>query len=162
MNKKIFTIGVVALVIDQVTKGLVDTFIDVDEVIKIIGNFFSITRVNNTGAAFSLLEGNTFFLVILSFVCLFMLIKLIQGFKNNWRVYLAFGLSIGGIFGNLGDRLFLGYVRDFLRFKIFGYNFPIFNIADVCIVVGVILLMVCMFMGDDKSVSTSKRIRRKH
>ena len=71
-------------------------------------------------------------------------------FKNNFRNNMAFGLLMGGIIGNLIDRLFLGYVRDFLAFRIFNYNYPVFNLADTFIVVGVILLIIAIIKGEDK------------
>ena len=57
---------------------------------------------------------------------------------------------------NLADRLFLGYVRDFLDFTVLGYDYPIFNIADIAIVVGVLLLIVAIFKGEDKKYGNSK------
>lgn len=156
MNKKIFSIGLITLIIDQASKLLIDLSLSPDEEVRIIDSFFSLTRVGNTGAAFSILEGRTLFLSLVSIFCIFLLIKLSYSFKKNRRTNFAFGLLLGGIFGNFGDRLFLGYVRDFLKFNIFGYKFPIFNIADSAIVIGVILLIIGMFRGDDKSEVSSK------
>ena len=160
MNKRIFTIGVVSLIIDQITKMLIDMFLKLDESISIIDKFFYITKTFNTGAAFSILEGRTFILIIVSILTVLVLLKYMGEFKSNKLSNLSFGLIMGGILGNFGDRLFLGYVRDFLKFNIFGYNFPIFNIADVCIVIGIFLLIICMIRGDDKDGSNS-RDRRK-
>ena len=77
-------------------------------------------------------------------------------FVKNERNILAFGMLFGGIFGNLSDRLFLGMVRDFLKFKIFGYNFPVFNVADICITVGIGLLVIGMIKGEDSGGSSSR------
>ena len=142
MNKKIMIICVISLLLDQISKILIDVILDVNEVV--INNFFSITRVSNTGAAFSILKDSTSFLCVLSVICLFVLKTVIKEFPDNKCTTLAFGLLFGGIFGNLIDRLFLGSVRDFLSFA----SFPIFNIADSCIVVGVILLIIDLIVGE--------------
>ena len=74
---------------------------------------------------------------------------------------MAFGLLLGGLSGNLIDRLFFGYVRDFLDFYIFGYDYPVFNIADICIVFGVILLIIAVLKGEDTNEDNSNRKSRK-
>ena len=74
----------------------------------------------------------------------------------------AFGLLFGGILGNLCDRIFYGYVRDFIGLNIFGYNFPIFNIADMSIVIGVILIVVATFKGDVKNGINRRRGKLKN
>lgn len=156
MKKRTFVIGFIFLIIDQVTKIIVSSTIPENTDITIIKNFFSITNVYNTGAAFSILEGRTIFLSILSIIILIMLIKMSKDFIMNRRNIWAFGLLMGGIFGNFSDRLFLGMVRDFLNLKLFGYDFPVFNIADTCIVIGVFLLIISIFKGEDKSEDSSK------
>lgn len=159
MKKRTFMIGFILLIIDQVSKIIITSTIPEGTSITIIRNFFNITNVYNTGAAFSILEGKTIFLSILSIAILIMLIKMSKDFIMNKRNIWAFGLLMGGIFGNFSDRLFLGMVRDFLDFKVFGYDFPVFNIADMCIVLGVILLIFSIFKGEDKSESNSRRSR---
>lgn len=157
MNKKILIIGIVTLLIDQITKIIIDSTLKIDETITVIKNFFYITRVSNTGAAFSILEGESILLSIVSIIAVILLLRYMKDFKNNKLVNLSFGLLLGGIIGNFGDRLFLGYVRDFLKFNIFGYNYPVFNMADATIVIGVILLIICMIRGDEISGNSSKR-----
>ena len=83
-------------------------------------------------------------------------------FKINKRNTLAFGMILGGILGNLSDRIFFGYVIDFLNFKIINYNFPVFNLADTFIVVGVILLIIAIIKGEDKNGSKSNGRKRKN
>ncbi len=160
MNKKIIGIGIIVLIIDQITKLLIDMFLMHDEVIYIVDKFFYLTRVGNIGAAFSTFEGNTLFLILASIICIILLLRLVKDFKENKRTLLSFGLIFGGIFGNLSDRLFLGYVRDFLGINIFDLNFPIFNVADSCIVLGVLILIIGIFRGDEVDEISSKRIRR--
>lgn len=160
MDKKIFIIGVIALFVDQITKVLVSSLINPFDSVVVIKNFFSLVNVENTGAAFSILEGKTLILMALSIVAIIILLKLSKDFEHNFRNTLAFGLLAGGIFGNFSDRLFFGAVRDFLKFKIFGYNYPVFNVADICIVVGVFLLAIAIFKGEDRSGSNSGKRKR--
>ena len=70
-------------------------------------------------------------------------------FQTNRRNNIAFGLVVGGMTGNLMDRWLFGYVRDFFDFQIFHYNYPIFNIADIAIVIGIILLVIAILKGED-------------
>lgn len=149
LNKKTYIIAVLVLIIDQVSKSLVEIFLNLHENFTVIKNFFYITVAHNTGGAWSIFSNHSYLFIVASVIAILLLIKFMFGFKNNFRNNLAFGFLFGGIFSNLADRVFLGYVRDFLDFKIFGYDYPIFNIADVAIVVGVILLIVAVIKGED-------------
>ncbi len=149
LNKKTYVIAIIILIIDQVSKSLIEIFFHLHESVPVINDFFYITVVHNTGGAWSIFSNHSYLFIIASVVAIVLLIKFMFGFKNNLRNNIAFASLFGGIFSNLADRIFLGYVRDFLDFKIFGYNYPIFNIADVAIVVGVILLFVAIIKGED-------------
>ena len=150
MNKKTYLIAVLVLIIDQISKSLIEIFFKLNESVMVIKNFFYITVVHNTGGAWSIFSDYSYLFIIASVVSIVLLIKFMFVFKNNIRNSIAFASLFGGIFSNLADRLFLGYVRDFLDFKIFGYDYPIFNIADIAIVVGVILLIIAVIKGEDK------------
>lgn len=150
MNKKTYAIAIFILILDQVSKSLVEIYFKINESIKIIKDFFYITVVHNTGGAWSILDNYSYLFIILSLIALVILIKFMFNFKNNLRNNIAFACMVGGILSNLADRIFLGYVRDFLDFKIFGYDYPIFNIADIAIVVGVFLLIIAIIKGEDK------------
>lgn len=149
LNKKTYIIAVLVLIIDQVSKSLVEIFLNLHENFTVIKNFFYITVAHNTGGAWSIFSDHSYLFIIASIIAIVLLIKFMFGFKNNFRNNIAFASLFGGIFSNLADRIFLGYVRDFLDFKLFGYDYPIFNIADVAIVVGVILLIVAVIKGED-------------
>lgn len=151
MNKKIFYAAILALVIDQVSKILVSIFFKINEQAIVIKNFFSIYFTENNGAAWSMFSGKAEFLIVVSLLAVFIIYRYMYNFKTNKRNNLAFGLIIGGIFGNLIDRIFLGYVRDFLSFKLFNYNYPVFNFADSFIVIGVFLLIFAIIKGEDQS-----------
>ena len=150
LNKKTYIIAVLVLIIDQVSKSLIEIFFKLNESVVVIKDFFYITVAHNTGGAWSIFSDHSYLFIIASVIAILLLIKFMFGFKNNFRNNLAFGFLFGGIFSNLADRVFLGYVRDFLDFKLFGYDYPIFNIADVTIVVGVLLLVVAVIKGEDK------------
>lgn len=138
--KKIMISSIICIVIDQLIKLFVISSFNVGKGINIINDFFSITYVKNTGAAFSILSGNRIFLIIITILALIGIYYfLIKEEKKNLILY---GILYGGIIGNFIDRLFRGYVIDFLDFKIFGYDFPIFNFADICIVVSIFLIVI--------------------
>lgn len=73
-----------------------------------------------------------------------------KSFKKSKVNALAFGLVYGGLLGNLFDRIRFGYVIDYLKFYIGGYEFPVFNLADTAIVVGFILMFIAIIKGEDK------------
>ena len=139
----IIIISIILLCIDQISKLLVVNLLTKTESITIIKNFFYLTYINNDGAAFSILVGKRIFLILIAVLVIVMLIRYIK--KNNIQNKLelvSISLIIGGSLGNLMDRVVRGYVIDFLDFKIFNYNFPIFNLADIFIVIGVFLLLL--------------------
>lgn len=117
---------------------------------KIINSLFNLTLARNTGAAFSFLDSASgwqtlFFLITNLLISIFILIWLfILPEKNRLK---SFGLSLvlGGALGNIIDRVQLGYVVDFLDFHIGSYHWPIFNIADTAVCVGVALLLLTNF-----------------
>lgn len=140
--KKIAVISLLALLIDQILKLLVSGAMQLNTSKEIISNFFSISLVHNYGAAWSILNGNRFLLILISIIALVLIYFIF--IKNNQLTslgILAYGMLIGGILGNLTDRIIYGYVVDFLDFNILGYNYPVFNFADCCIVIAAGLLI---------------------
>ena len=128
--------GILAL--DQITKIMVETSMKLYDSIDVIKGFFSITYVQNTGAAWSILEGQMWFFYVVTIVALIVMVYIFKDTKEHqWWMRLAVILLIAGTLGNFIDRLTLQYVRDFLDFMIFGYDFPVFNVADISLCVGV-------------------------
>lgn len=143
--KKIITFSSIFLVIDIVVKLIVKTNMELYQNIKIFNNFFYITYVKNTGAAWSILSGKQLLLIIFSMIVIIgLLIYLYRKKDYNKLETIAYGLVLSGTIGNLIDRVIYGYVIDYLNFYIFNYNFPVFNIADACIVIGIMLLFIDM------------------
>ena len=151
MKKKLLIITIICVLIDQITKFLVVSNLDLDTGFNIIPSFFSITYVRNTGAAWGMFSNGTMILAILSTIFLYFAIKYIYEAKNITKLNaISYGLLVGGIIGNLIDRLLRNYVVDFLNFNIFGYNFPVFNIADTFIVISIILIVIDSFVKEGK------------
>lgn len=139
--KKILKLSIVFLVIDIVIKLIVKNCLFLNQSIKIINNFFYITYVKNTGAAWSILSGKQLFLIIFSLIVIIMLMIYLYKKKEYSKFeIIGYSLLLAGAIGNLIDRIAYGYVIDYLNFYIFNYNFPIFNIADCCIVIGIMFL----------------------
>lgn len=157
MNRKILTISIITLAIDQVSKYLIEMFLKLGEKITVIPNFFNLTLVYNEGAAWGIFSNKKAIILFGTLLSAIIIYHFIYTFKTNRRNNLAFGFLIGGLSGNLLDRVMFGYVRDFLDFYIFKYDYPVFNMADVSIVIGVILLIIAVFKGEDRHETNSKR-----
>lgn len=137
-----FILTLIVLIIDIVSKLTIKHYLTLDNSIHVIRGFFDLTYVRNTGVAWSFLDNNKYFALILSGMIIMGIVYYIYKEKPIRKITkLAYSLILGGALGNFINRVFYGYVIDFLDFKIFGYNYPIFNIADVFIVVGVIILI---------------------
>lgn len=150
--KKVYIIALISLIIDQIVKILVSNYLILGQTTKIINNFFYLTYVQNTGAAFSILIGYRYILIIITLIFLYYLYKYTKKQTNpNKLAILSHGLLLGGIIGNLIDRIIYGYVIDYLDFMIFNYNFPVFNLADTFIVIGCIILVINSYAKGENS-----------
>lgn len=150
--KKVYIIALISLIIDQIVKILVSNYLILGQTTKIINNFFYLTYVQNRGAAFSILIGYRYILIIITLIFLYYLYKYTKKQTNpNKLAILSHGLLLGGIIGNLIDRIIYGYVIDYLDFMIFNYNFPIFNLADTFIVIGCIILVINSYAKGENS-----------
>ena len=145
MQKKIYITSFILMLIDLLTKYLVSNYLTFKEVIP---NFFNIYLTHNNGAAFSILKDNQILLIIISILVLFYIIKyMIPKITTNME-YISISMIIGGTLGNLFDRIYHNYVIDFISLKIFKYNFPVFNLADILITCGAIILIIILIRSD--------------
>ena len=140
------------VVADQIVKRAIDFSMEYQSSVPIIENFFSLYYVRNTGSAFSFLAdkewGITALTVISSVMGVFVLVLMGIACKKQLKLLgFAFSLIAAGAFGNLIDRVYWKYVIDYLRFDFGEYTFPIFNLADICAVVGTIILMGIIIFG---------------
>ena len=134
---------ILLVVIDIISKIIVSSLMKGNESIVIIKNFFNITYVRNTGAAWSFMADKTWLLVIISSVIIMGLLLYIKKNKpRNKREEYGYALVLAGAMGNFLERIFIGSVTDFFDFKIFSYDYPIFNLADCFIVIGIGLLLI--------------------
>ncbi len=139
--------AIVITLSDQWTKHWVRADFAYGESRPVIENFFHFTYVRNTGAAWGMFGGHTHVLTALSIVMLVVMVILRRKFLNDtWSHRLALGLMIGGIVGNLMDRLRQGWVTDFLDFFVGSRHWPCFNIADAAICAGVGIYLLTGFL----------------
>ena len=144
---KIIIISSIILLLDQLSKIIIRTSLNVNSFIRVIGDFFRISHVENKGAAWSIFNGKWFFLALISFLFLVFIFSCIRKDSRNTKLNIcAYSFLIGGIIGNMIDRIIFRTVTDFLDFNIFGYHFPVFNIADIFIVVGMVIFILDIFL----------------
>jgi len=131
-----FLLVFLVLAVDQISKYIIRTNFSPNESIPVISSIFHITYINNPGAAFGLMANKTPFFIVVTVIVL-VLIIVAYSYIPPERTLLRFAMALmlGGAVGNLVDRVRFGYVVDFLDFRIW----PVFNIADVAIVTGVVL-----------------------
>ena len=150
----IAVIFVVLLIIsDQLTKLAALKFIAPAKQIVLIEGFFNLTYVENRGAAFGAMQGARWFFVVLAALVvagLSFYYNKIEKTKKTLPLRISLVMLVGGTIGNVIDRVFRGYVVDFFDFIIFGYDFPVFNVADILIVLGTFLLAVYILFADIK------------
>lgn len=161
MKKKYIIISLLItllILIDQGIKLLVLKTI-VNNPVIIINNFLKFIYVKNTGAAFGFLGNNTNILVILTVMLLYYLINEIRRNIDSKVSVLSLSLIISGAIGNLIDRIFRGYVIDYISFTLFKREMAVFNLADTFITIGVILLMY-IIVKDGRSEKVSNRRKR--
>lgn len=140
----VFILTLVIIILDQLSKFAAIKYLKHQRPIVVIENFFQLIYVENRGAAFGILQGKrVLFLIITIAVILiisFYLIKYYNQLNTFTRISLA--MLIGGAIGNMIDRARFGYVVDFLSVKLIkGYDFPVFNIADIFVVISTIFIV---------------------
>lgn len=139
-NYYFWIVAIIALILDQITKYLiVINFDNVGDTLPLWQDIFHLTYVQNTGAAFSFFQGGASWLRWLSLLVSLGLMIFAWREKLSKIEQLAYGFILAGALGNGIDRFLFGYVVDFIDFRLI--NFPVFNIADMCINIGIIFLI---------------------
>jgi len=132
----ILAVIISVLFLDQLTKFFAAGFLQLNTPVILIKNFLNLSLVHNRGAAFGILKNQLFVFVVISLVAIALLIYHLKDKKKSLLSSISLSLILGGAVGNLIDRLRFGFVVDFLDFRVW----PVFNIADSAITIGVILL----------------------
>ncbi|WP_010096757.1 signal peptidase II [Ornithinibacillus scapharcae] len=152
-----YVLAIIVIALDQFTKFLVVKNMELYEQIPIIHDFFYLTSHRNTGAAWGILEGKMGFFYVITVIVIIGIMYYLHKFgKENALFASGLGLLLGGAIGNFIDRLFHQEVVDFLDFIIFGYDFPIFNIADSSLTIGVIIVIIATILDEKKQKGKAK------
>ncbi|MDN4073514.1 MULTISPECIES: signal peptidase II [Fictibacillus] len=142
-----YLLALLVLGLDQVTKWWIVKNMNYGQSITVIENVFYITSHRNRGAAFGILQNQMWFFIIITIAVIAAVIYYMQKHaKHQPLLRTALGLVLGGATGNFLDRIIRKEVVDFLDVKISSYNYPIFNVADSALVVGVILIFIQTLM----------------
>lgn len=144
----VFTIVILTVALDQITKILVTNLMQIGDSFPIIDNFLYLTYHRNAGAAWGILQGRMLFFYIVTLIVIGVIITWLKriDIQQEKRLTIAFSLILGGAIGNFIDRIIYQEVIDFIDTFIFGYNFPIFNIADSALCIGVAIMAVDAFL----------------
>ena len=147
---KIITYSFYIVLLDQVSKFLILNTLGFERSKNIVPNLLNFTLVKNRGAAFSLLSNSSSLLTVISILASLLFITIILKFppKSYWN-FIGLAYLLGGTLGNGIDRLFKGYVLDFL--ELVPINFPIFNVADISINIAIICFVIDIIKTKDKS-----------
>ncbi|MCA1062301.1 signal peptidase II [Rossellomorea sp. AcN35-11] len=152
-----YLVALVVIGLDQLTKWLVVKRMTEGESIKVIENILYLTSHRNQGAAWGILQGQMWFFYIITVVVIVGIVYYMQVHaKGDILFSLSLAFMLGGAIGNFIDRVFRKEVVDFLNTYIFSYDFPIFNIADAALTIGVALLLIYMYLDERKAKKENK------
>lgn len=130
-----------SVILDQITKMLVVNGMALYESIPLIKNVLSFTYIHNYGAAWGMLSDHRWVFIVVTALAIIVMPIFLYKYRNlHWMFGLSLSLIIGGAIGNMIDRVFLGYVVDFIQATFI--DFPVFNVADICVVCGAIMMFV--------------------
>ena len=147
-----YFIALLIIILDQFTKWIVVQNMTLQERIPIIENFLYMTSHRNKGAAFGILQGQMWLFYIVTIVVVVFVIYYFEKYAKEQKLHaISLSLILGGAIGNFIDRVFRQEVVDFIDVYIFTYDFPIFNVADMALVVGVGLMLIFVFIEDRKA-----------
>lgn len=152
-----YMLAIIVIGLDQLTKGLIVSKMNEYDQITVIDQFFYITSHRNRGAAWGILQDQMIFFYIITIIVVIGIIYIYHTqVKGNVGLTIALSFILGGAIGNFIDRLFRKEVVDFLDFIIFRYDYPIFNVADSFLVIGVALFILFTLIDERKQKKAQK------
>lgn len=141
--KFVYILGIFFLMIDQFIKFFISSKMLLNQNFVLIKNLLSLNLVHNEGAAFSILTGSRLLLIVVGILAIILIsFYIVKSDEVSDGDVFNYSLLLGGIVGNLIDRIVHGYVIDYISFNFFGYYFPVFNFADICIVLSIIIIVI--------------------
>jgi signal peptidase II len=146
-----FLITSSVIFLDQLSKFLVSSGLDLNRSFPLIKGIFHLTLVHNYGAAFGILKNQTLFFIVIAIIISGFIVFKLRSNKKPFLFNLSLCLLLAGAIGNLIDRFFYGYVIDFLDFRVW----PVFNIADSAVTIGAVILGIYILRND-----LSKKIKK--
>lgn len=154
-NLSVIMLGILIVIIDRITKLLL-----INKEITIIPNLLNFTYIENNGVAFGIASNNTILIVLLNVIILAIIIKFLKEkfSKTNYIIILSLIMILAGGVGNLIDRIAMGYVIDFININIL--DFPVFNIADISITVGVIMIMIILISSLFEKENNIEKVKK--
>ena len=154
-NLSVIMLGILIVIIDRITKLLL-----INKEITIIPNLLNFTYIENNSVAFGIASNNTILIVLLNVIILAIIIKFLKEkfSKTNYIIILSLIMILAGGVGNLIDRIAMGYVIDFIDINIL--DFPVFNIADISITVGVIMIMIILISSLFEKENNIEKVKK--
>ncbi len=148
------SLGLVVFVLDQTAKRVVETYVGLGESVPAVPGVLRLTHIKNSGGAFGILGGSQIILLAGSVLAVAVVLWMLLASPPSRFTALGCGLVLGGAAGNLLDRITVGEVTDYADLQFWPLQqWPIFNVADTAIVLGVVLLLLAAFAGNDKDTS---------
>ena len=146
--KKVLFFGTLFLIVDQFLKIVLSSKLVLGQSFVLIKNLLYLNLVHNTGAAFSLFQGGRVFLIVVAIfaIAIICFVAYNEEVLTDRNIF-VYSLLVGGILGNMVDRIIYGYVIDYLSINIGKFGFPVFNFADICITLSIVILLVSTFVG---------------
>ena len=151
-NLKLLSWSIIIVVLDQISKKVVSIYVNYGESISVLGNILRITYIKNPGIAFGIQVGNKFFFTVFAIIAsIIILIYLFRLKPENFWARFALASILGGAIGNLIDRIVYSKVIDFIEIRVI--RWPVFNVADIAVTIGMILL-ISYVIFDNKSLES--------